>query len=288
MEDWMKDTLGVPKTQIKLLLGERSDTSSEHIPDDALRPTRANILNTFHGLATNSEIKKGDSIIIFFSGHGSSYQCLDCRRAIFGDTDSSWKTSSAPDSALEVEFHKDRCPIEAICPIDRDSLENGAHIPDISDREINNILAKIHQMTGAYITVILDCCHSGGATKAPQEGSVRATRPLGQKTFVRMLDCAKDSMGGWSGYRDVWEKKWLPDMGSHIVLAACRDYQLAKETEQDGHGYRGVFTSALVKTLTSGVLNEGSTYVDLIDALPKWDSQTPVVAGNRKKERLWC
>ncbi len=284
----MRETLGVPKTQIKRLLGERSDISFEHIPDDALRPTRANILNTFHGLATNSEIKKGDSIIIFFSGHGSSYQCPDCRRAISGATDSSSIPSSGPDSALEAKSHKGRCPIEAICPIDRDSLENGAHIPDISDREINNILAKIHQTTGAYITVVLDCCHSGGATKAPQEGGARATRPLGYETFVRMLDCAKESMGDWSGYRDVWEKTWLPDMRSHVVLAACLDYQLAKETEQDGRGYRGVFTSALVKTLTSGVLNEGSTYVDLINALPKWDSQTPVVSGNRKTERLWC
>ncbi|PBK79940.1 hypothetical protein ARMGADRAFT_1172148 [Armillaria gallica] len=289
MEDYMTGTLGVPRGQIQLLVGERSDTSSKFIPKDGLNPTRVNILNTLHGLSTNSEIKKGDSIVIFFSGHGSSYQCRDCRYTICGDTESSPESSSSPDSASEIESHKHRCPIEALCPIDRSTPDDkGVPIPDISDREINNILTKIYEATEAHLTVILDCCHSGGATKAPLlDGNARAIRSLEEESFVRMLNSAEESMGDWSGYRDVWETKWCPDMGSHVVLAACRDYQFAKEMQYGGGGYKGVFTAGLVKTLKSGSLSEGSTYVDLIEALPQWDYQTPVVAGRRKNERLW-
>ncbi|SJL18007.1 uncharacterized protein ARMOST_21578 [Armillaria ostoyae] len=289
MEEYMTGTLGVPREQIQRLVGEQSNTSSKSIPNDGLRPTRVNIVNTLHGLSTNSAIKKDDSIVIFFSGHGSSYHCRDCRDAIFGDTESSSKPSSSPDSALETESHTDRCPIEALCPIDRDTLDDkGVPIPDISDREINNILTKVYQATEAHITVILDCCHAGGATKAPLlEGNARVARSLGYESFVRMLNSAQESMGDWSGYRDVWEKKWCPDMGSHVVLAACQDYQFAKEIQYGGGGYKGIFTAGLVKTLTSGSLREGSTYVDLIEALPQWESQTPVVAGKRKTERIW-
>ncbi|KAK0462798.1 hypothetical protein IW261DRAFT_1576159 [Armillaria novae-zelandiae] len=288
MEDYMTGVLGVPKEHIQRLLGERSD-SSKSIRNTGLPPIRANIVKTLHGLSTNSGIKKGDSIVIFFSGHGSSYQCPDCLRIICGDSRSSCESSPPPDSTEEIESHQHRCPIEALCPIDRDTPDDeGVPIPDISDREINNILKKIHDVTEAHITVILDCCHSGGITKAPLlDGNARIIHSLGEESFVRMLDSAQDSMRDWPGYRDVWEQKWCPDMGSHVVLAACRDYQFAKETQCGGGGYKGVFTTGIVRTLTSGTLGEGSTYVDLIKALPQWESQTPVVAGRRKNEHLW-
>ncbi|KAK0472116.1 peptidase C14, caspase domain-containing protein, partial [Armillaria luteobubalina] len=263
-EEYLINVLHVPKEQIQCLLGNRPDDTSTHIPFDKSHPTRTNIIDTLLGLSTNPKINKGDSIIIYFSGHGSSYYCPDCYSTIF--------QSPAP---------------EALCPIDRGIPDaQGTGIPDISDREINNILTHIYDAKDARITVILDCCHGGGITRAPFSGSARTTESLPYGSFIRMLDSAKERMGDWHGYRDVWAEDWIPNMASHVVLAACKDYEFAKEWK-DENGYSGVFTKALVNALKAGSFENEATYFNLLAALPIVNGQTPVLAGNRVHERLW-
>lgn len=274
MEDYLTQYLGVHPKRIQRLLGKVPGECSRSTPH--LHPTRMNIIATLHGLSTNSEIKHGDSVIIFFSGHGSAYHCLECSRRIFDS-----HSPVRPPNSESEEVHHRRCPIEALCPIDRGTLNT----PDISDREMNNILREIYRATGAYITVILDCCHSGGATRAPSR-DVRTVHSLGDAYFRRMLDSAKDDMGGSDNYQDVWSDQWVPDTESHVVLAACQDYEYAKEWESQ-RGYSGVFTEALLKALKSNSLGKEATYVDLIDALPKISEQNPILAGKRIREPLW-
>ncbi len=283
IEKYLTNVLRVPEDRIQHLLGKRSDDSSTPIPHNNSLPTRANIVDTLLGLSTNSEINKGDSIIIFFSGHGSSYYCPNCYRTIFGSD----LTDSTAESASANHIHRNRCPIEALCPIDRGTPDRqGACVPDISDREMNNILTHIYRAKDARITIMLDCCHAGGTTKAPLNGFVRTAHSLPPASFVRMLNSAKERMGDWHGYRDVWADDWIPDMDSHVALAACKDHQFAKEWP-DMNGYSGVFTRALVKALTSDSLKEEATYIDLLEALPIYNDQTPVLSGKRVLERLW-
>ncbi|PBK65038.1 hypothetical protein ARMSODRAFT_844678, partial [Armillaria solidipes] len=98
---------------------------------------RAPISSVRFCLTTNDEIKFGDIIIIYFVGHGSSYK---------------------KDDTYGI--------IETLCPTDRDIVDgNNAPIPDISDREFNTILSRIAEVEGHRITVILDCCHAGGALR---------------------------------------------------------------------------------------------------------------------------
>ncbi|KAK0470727.1 caspase domain-containing protein [Armillaria novae-zelandiae] len=280
IEKYLTDVLRVPKNRIQYLLGTKSDDSSTRIPHGNSLPTRTNIVDTLLGLSKNPKINNGDSIIIFFSGHGSSYYCPECYRDIF-------QSESAELAWANKECDPMLCPIEALCPIDRGAPDGqGACVPDISDREINNILTHIYHGKDARITVILDCCHAGGATKEPLNGPVRAAQSLPSRSFVRMLDSAKERMGDWHGYRDVWAEEWIPDMDSHIVLAACKAYQYAKERPHND-GYSGVFTQALVRVLTSGSLKKEATYIDLLKALPMYNDQTPVLDGNRVSECLW-
>ncbi|KAK0183538.1 hypothetical protein F5146DRAFT_891256, partial [Armillaria mellea] len=154
IEKYLTDVLSIPKDRIQHLLGKRSDDSSTRISHKNSLPTRANIIDTLLGLSENPKINNGDSIIIFFSGHGSSYHCPNCYSDIF-------QSHSTPDSlaegALAQECHPNRY---------------------ISDREINNILAHIYHAKDARITIILDCCHAGGATKAPLNGFVRTAHSL--------------------------------------------------------------------------------------------------------------
>ncbi|SJL18008.1 uncharacterized protein ARMOST_21579 [Armillaria ostoyae] len=274
MEDYSTHYLGVRPERIQRLLGKGPGDRSRSTSN--LHPTRMNIIATLHRLSTNSEIKQGDSIIIFFSGHGSAYHCPECSRRIFDS-----HSPVRPPRSESEELHRHRCPIEALCPIDRGTL----NIPDISDREMNNILREIYRATGAYITVILDCCHSVGATRAPSR-DVRTVHSLGDAYFRRMLDSAKEDMGRSDNYQDVWSDQWVPDTDSHVVLAACQDYEYAKEWKSQRR-YSRVFTEALLKALQSNSLGKEATYVDLINALPKISGQNPILAGKRILEPLW-
>ncbi len=77
-----------------------------------------------------------------------------------------------------------------------------------------------------------------------------------------------------------------PDRSSHVIMAACKEYQVAREVESET-GYNGIFTRAVIDALRSGNLSEESTYIDLLCSLPVRRGQTPVVAGKDKTDRLW-
>ncbi|KAK0474333.1 peptidase C14, caspase domain-containing protein, partial [Armillaria luteobubalina] len=252
MRAYLMEDLMVPGCRIQLLLNPH--------------PYRdANIIRTLVDLSTNPKIQRGDRIIIFFSGHGSSYR-----------GDSYFKDDIGRNGNVEV-----------LCPMDRTSQDVPYHsiIPDISDREINVILKRICHAKGHKITVILDCCHSGGATRLPDTG-IRLALPV--EGFLRhILEAAEKQRKNGADHTSVLSSNWKPDMSSHVVLAACKEYQLAKEvTGKDGTS-DGFFTNALLQTLRYGPLIPSSTYVELLRALPSSDSQTPVVAGQYKTEQIW-
>ncbi|KAK0186415.1 caspase domain-containing protein [Armillaria mellea] len=268
VEEYLKKDLGVPQEQIQLLLG------SEHAPTtDPFFPTRVNIIKTLLDLVGNPLIRNGDNIIIYFSGHGSSYSSSDY-------FDSSDETDGSPRAV-------DGSNIEAICPIDRDVIDAcGLPVPDISDREINAILHQISRSKGHRITFILDCSHSGTHTRHFLEPGTRTIPPLPRASLRRMVHAADESCGQYPSYQPVSARDWRPDMSSHVVLAACKEYQTAKEVESEA-GYNGIFTQGLISTLRSESLSERSTYVDLLFSLPRRRGQTPIIAGKHKREQLW-
>ncbi|KAK0476233.1 hypothetical protein EDD18DRAFT_1265720 [Armillaria luteobubalina] len=273
MEKYLIEGLGVPKNRIQTLHGPQI-----HVPNISTLPSRANIISMLLSLAKNPDINTGDIIVIYYSGHGSSYPFSD----YFTDEDSPGTNVSIAGAGS----------VEVLCPMDRDMLdENGIPIPDISDRELNSILTQVSRSKGHRITVILDSCNSGGATRGVDEHEARRTSPLKRASLKEILVSAHRTMKDFPGYRSVLEVDWNPDMDSHVVLAACREDELAKArraTRDDGTvGFNGIFTESLIGLLKSGTLREGSTYLDLIDALPKFPFQTAVVAGKRKNTRLW-
>lgn len=146
MEKYLTEVLGVPSDRVQLLLG-----STEHGPEDPLNPSRDHIIDALLSIITNSQIAYGDNIIIYYSGHGSYYP-------------------------YHMEEYDETAYIETLCPIDRDTLDaNGVLIPDISDRELNTLLTQISREKGHRITVILDCCHSGGVSRSLPEPEARTS-----------------------------------------------------------------------------------------------------------------
>ncbi len=274
MEQYLVEDLLVPRGRIQRLLGPANNTPTDMSPI----PSRVNILSLLLSLTANPDIGYGDPIIIYFAGHGSRYPLSDEDKDEDDDPD------------FDEDEHSQKF-IEALCPVDRKTIDSsGTLIPDITDRELNTILAQISRTKGHRITFILDCCHAGSVTRTLSPG-VRTVPPLEHVSLKNMLLAAEDALRDLPGYRSVFAEDWVPDMDSHVILAACMGDEVAKakrvKKKDTSEVWGGVFTNMLVKTLRSGVLGEGATYVDLIKALPRLRFQTPIVAGGHENTRLW-
>ncbi len=268
MKQCLIEVIGVREERIQTLFGPGNHRDA----DKASIPFRANIVSTLRNLSKNPDIKHGDPIIFYFAGHGSRYAWSDLDNDEVHDSNTEDNSERVPARAKFVE---------ALCPMDRDA------VPDISDRELNTIFSRISSMGGNPISVILDCCHSGGATRSV---GVR-TIPSGHHSLRVMLRTGEEGLKDFVGYRSILAENWSPDMDSHVFVAACGESESAREVwlkEEKGAGrYSGAFTSALIDVLRSGRLGKGATYEDLNKALPRFSSHTPVIEGGRKRSCLW-
>ncbi|KAK0444733.1 peptidase C14, caspase domain-containing protein [Armillaria borealis] len=316
---FLTKNLGVPTDHITLLLGTTTtarwsyNRTSGTARITGQPATRTNIIDALLGLSTNSQIQKGDNIIIYFSGHGTAYHC----------SDNPEYPSGSPASTGTIE---------ALCPMDRKAkgftLKGRKAIPDISDRELYTILAEISRTKGHHITVILDCCHSSGLTRHPQgKGSeesplLRSAKPLSASTSIADMFAAADKRlgnfknGSKPRYESISKGNWTPEIPvkTHVVLAACNAYEYAAEVEavptpadnldskSERVTYNGYFTVALLATLKSVIRKPASlndklpSYFKLVEDLVKKlkeiqpdgsSNQHPVVAGASMHEPLW-
>ncbi|PBK98895.1 hypothetical protein ARMGADRAFT_1007537 [Armillaria gallica] len=314
---FLTKNLGIPTDHITLLLGTTTTSrwsckrTSGTASITGQPATRANIIDALLGLSTNSQIQKGDNIIIYYSGHGTVYRCSDYP---------AYRSGSPASTGT----------IEALCPMDRKAkgftLKGRKAIPDISDREFYTILAEISRTKGHHITVILDCCHSSGATRRLQgEEKVqpRQVKALSPSTIADMFAAAdkrlgelKSDNGSEPRYQPISKGDWTPEIPvkTHVVLAACNAYEYAAEVEavptpvdnldskSERITYNGYFTVALLATLKSVIrkpadLNDKlPTYFKLVEDLVKklkelrperLSDQHPVVAGASMHEPLW-
>ncbi|KZV66030.1 hypothetical protein PENSPDRAFT_101597 [Peniophora sp. CONT] len=265
MVDFLTSTLRVPGSHIVVLASSTSTTTDEL--QSKVRPigvpSRAVILDALHShFRDNDSVRYGDNLIFYFSGHGSSY-------GLFGPS-----------------------ATETVCPMDRGTTSS-PRIYDISDRELNIIFSEIRDSKGPNLTVILDCCHTASHTHTlAHDPTVRALPPLNDPDAERcMFESAANDVRRQPDARSPLSPSWKGDMTSHVLLAACKPGESARELDVPRGTYPrlGVFTFALVSALRSprGV-DPALTYFNLIKSvIDHPESQTPVVAGKRKRERLW-
>ncbi len=268
MKKYLVEDLGVPKDHIQRLSGPMEQKTA----DSSTRPTRANIIRTIYSLIDNPDIMRGDNIgVIYFAGNGT-----------LCDAQEYYHDKVPP----EVSIASMRS-IKALCPMDHGASDDtGSEIPDISDREIDAIVTQISQQKGHKITLILDWGYLRPSIRyASPLGTRRSLRivvPLSRHTIEPMLEGAHQRLEAYPQYlarRSVAAYDWRPDWSSHVVLAACQEYQYAREAEDDA-GIHSVFTKALVDALRSGQ-SRGTTYADLISKLPMWYFQTSFVTGDQ-------
>jgi hypothetical protein len=138
---------------------------------------------------------------------------------------------------------------------------------DLADKELALLVAEVARK-GPHLVVILDSCHSGSGTRDSDEVSYRQTiahpnaRPIGSYivSAAQVQALIGEAPAGAAG-----GKPWLSMVsGRHILLAACRPEERAKEDSfpsANGMERRGAFSYYLEDALKgSAVLS----YRDLL------------------------
>ena len=186
--------------------------------------TRTGILDGFR--THLSQAKKDDTILIYYSGHGTQ-EVADPR----------WEET---DGRLEC----------LVC-YDGGTTKSPEFL--LADKELRFLINELHQKTKAHIVTIFDCCHSGDNTRnaalveathkdvlqrrtTAKNGKAFPARRWNEFVFGKTI--SEDSVKGMKSVN------FLPQ-GAHIQLAACESDQTAVEVAGEG-----IFTKTLLKTLT--------------------------------------
>ena len=203
--------------------------------------TRTNIIDQFRKHLCKAG--KDDIVLFHYSGHGARW------------------TSASP----FVKFYPDGKDEGLVCYDSRTS--DGF---DLADKELAVLLAEVSK-NDPHITVVLDCCHSGSATRTADDFTQLRARQTNEIPAERPLDSYLN--GYYSKRHERGESLEIP-ASRHILLAACQRFQKAWE----GMDRSGVFTSTLLD-----VLNRSGHYISYADlftrcraaVLKRADNQDP-------------
>ncbi|MBX3148914.1 caspase family protein [Candidatus Obscuribacterales bacterium] len=213
--------------------------------------TKSAIENAFEThLVSNAKRLKSEGkqgiFVLQFSGHGSRVPDVN------GDEPDGWD--------------------ETLCPVDTD-LDSSSH--DLIDDEIESMLTVLTKYTD-NVTLIIDSCHSGTATRDLDFTPRRLERPtLKAKNGAEQSDISPAKLP-------------LSPSPKYVVLSGCMPGELSLETADDTGAHHGLMTSALIAALENA--SETSTYRDIwekVDAGIKSkgiSSQNPQVEGDLNRE----
>ena len=124
---------------------------------------------------------------------------------------------------------------------------------DLADKEMAALLAELAK-NEPHIACILDCCHSGSATRSADDFTQLKSRQTHEVFDERPLESYLD--GYYAALSKRGESLEIP-ASRHILLAACQRVQKAWE----GKDHSGVFTSTLLEVL--GKTGTDISYADL-------------------------
>jgi hypothetical protein len=233
------------------------------------RATKKNIIKGITDLISNTKDK--DSIVFYYSGHGSQVP-----------------SSSKSDEIDQFD--------EVLCPHDMD-FSNQV----LKDDELALLFSKLPK--GVNLECLLDCCHSGTATKEVKINLGKVIEKSNSE-FTTFEEFSKPAIqiprymvppidvNFHLEYNPDAKKKWLmsPLLESdstkrraivselnHTLWAGCKDDQLSYETDINGYR-RGIFTFHLCEILrrSNGDIKRNKLYKLLNAAIQRTGySQNP-------------
>jgi hypothetical protein len=235
--DYLLKTLSIPSEKMFKLTSPNPEVA-ETIETKDPEPTYENIVAKFQAITEIAQ--PGEQVYIHYSGHG-------------GRT-----TTIYPE--LKGNDQLD----EGIVPIDV-GKESGRYLRDV---ELATLLKRMTDK-GLIVTLVLDSCHSGEATR----GDDVAIRGPGETdTALRdsesLVAQRQELIENWQALTDgtaasITPGQWLPQPRDYVLLAACRPSEYAYEYAVSGKERHGALTYWMIDTLTSSP--SGLTYKTLHD-----------------------
>jgi hypothetical protein len=161
-----------------------------------------------------------DVALFYFSGHGSQ--------------------QATPEELWAIE--PDHRNETIVCV---DSRQPGCW--DLADKELAVLVADV-AASGCHVLVVLDCCHSGGGTRDADEVVRLAPADPRPRPAVTFLDGVTDLATTPATATRAAEARWSLPWARHVLLAACRSSEKAKEVTVLGRK-RGALSAALEAAL---------------------------------------
>jgi hypothetical protein len=261
VEAFLKSRLDLPDDHITKLTATNSGQGKPTEPETDW-PTYANMVTAFRQVIDQTQ--PGDRVYVHYSGHG-------------GRT-----TTAYPELKSDGRD-------EGLVPTDI----GAASARYLRDVEIHHLLQEMVEKE-LILTVVLDSCHSGGATRAVN-GQILGATPRGipgVDTTARPSDSLvadrSTLMAAWQGQSTEQSRAakatngWLLEPKGYTLLAACRANELAYEYPFNGKENNGALTYWLLDTLReAGPL---FTYKMLSDRIMakvhgQFAQQTPMLQG---------
>jgi hypothetical protein len=260
VEEFLKQRLGLADERILKLTASNGGEAEPTEPKEQW-PTYANMVAAFKRLTDMAQ--EGDQVYIHYSGHGG--------RA----------------ATAFPELKGDQALDEALVPTDV-GMEAPRYLRDV---ELAHLL-KAMVDKGLVVTVVLDSCHSGGATRGEGGAVARGilsidTRPppQGWHSLVASHDelvqtWQELSEGGTRAVKPA--AGWLLEPKGYVLLAACRASESAYEYAFDGENRNGALTYWMLDSLQE--LGPGLSYKMLHDRIlakvhTQFERQTPQLQG---------
>lgn len=263
VESFLKEMRKVPETQIlKLTASINPDNSEQPLEPSEKLPTRQNIVDSFRQLGEMAP--EGAQVYIHYSGHGGRAKTVYPDIKIGNDID------------------------EALVPTDIGTSE-GQYLRDL---ELAQLLKELVDKK-LVVTLVLDCCHSGGATRG--DVAIRGVEGVDDKPLLAAFEPVAPPEVLAATWHSLTEKgtrglkaAGLPESRDYVLLAGCRqnefsyEYAFNRETGERN----GALTYWLLDTLRQQ--NPGQTYKDLFDRInakihSQFPQQTPILMGEDKR-----
>jgi hypothetical protein len=272
VEDFLIRVAGMDEENILKFSSSSSKDGALNEPVEAPEkwPTYENIVAAFDKITVNAQAE--DQVYIHYSGHGGRIETL----------------------IPEIKG-KDGLD-ETLVPTDIGNT-NTRYLRDI---EIAHFIQKMIEKK-LIITLVLDSCHSGGATRGFGGATVRGTnivdttqRPLNSivasieelsSTWKKLLPPERPIPKTIAANRNLESNPgsgWFPEPRGYVLLAACRPSESAYEYSFEGDESNGALTYWLLKSLSH--LDDRLTYKLVHDRIvakvhSQFPLQTPMLEG---------
>ncbi|KAJ0307861.1 hypothetical protein COL5a_008185 [Colletotrichum fioriniae] len=205
----LQENLNVPTDNIRTLISPFLKPNEPEIDLKDL-PTKINVLNALQSISDAS--KPGDFIYIHYSGHGAR-------------TKTKFRATKGEDAWDEH-----------ICTLDEwiSDVEFGQRLDALADKDL-------------VVFVVLDSCHSGGATR---NNDTTKARCLVDESIEPPTDGAPGPGSRSAGERKAIVKNtWFNTSGKYNFIAACQPHEYAHETRLADGEIGGILTYHLVESL---------------------------------------